>query len=69
MDHSTPNQPHEIIVPKVVYNMRTSYVYVRDVAVVVQRLLRGDIKNEIFNIGMVKKYDHYYFFQYLSVLF
>jgi nucleoside-diphosphate-sugar epimerase len=53
LHHSNPSGPHEILIPKAVYEKRTSYVYVKDVAIVVHRLLKGDIKNEIFNIGRV----------------
>ena len=42
---------HEICIPKLYFNLKTSYVYVKDVAKVIDLILKSDIKNEAFNLG------------------
>ncbi len=44
---------HEICIPKLYFNLKTSYVYVKDVAQVIDLILKSDIKNEAFNLGFL----------------
>jgi nucleoside-diphosphate-sugar epimerase len=50
--HCYPNSKLDIFIPKKYIELKTSYVYVKDVARTVNQLLHSNIKNEIFNIGI-----------------
>ncbi len=49
------NQQNEkllsIPIPSFFYNKKTSYIYVKDIAQLVENLLENQVQNEIFNIG------------------
>ena len=47
---------HDVLIPEVYYNKKTSYVYVKDIARVINAILSSDLKNEILNVGE-KHYD------------
>lgn len=42
---------HDILISSEYFNKQTSYVYVKDVAIAILKILKSDIKNEIFNIS------------------
>ena len=42
---------HEIFIPKFYFNLKTSYVYVKDIAKLIDAILKSNIKNETFNLG------------------
>ena len=46
---------YEIEIPKFFMNKKTSYVYVKDIAKAISAILKSDVKNQIFNIGMTNK--------------
>ena len=51
----TRRTKHEILIPKAIYSTKTSYVYVKDVARVIQQLICSpnchQFYNQVFNIG------------------
>lgn len=51
LEFKNPDQMHEIQISKFYINKKTSYVYVYDVAKVVNQLLKSNVRNEIFNLG------------------
>ena len=55
-----PQTEHEICIPKFYFSRKTSYVYVRDVARFIDLILKSDVKNEIFNLGLYFKTFFYY---------
>jgi nucleoside-diphosphate-sugar epimerase len=64
LDYTDQNGKHEILIPKAVFDKKTSYVYVKDVSRVINQLLKSDIQNEIFNIG-----KHFFNILYFMSLF
>lgn len=51
LEFKNPNSVHEIKISKFHHNKKTSYVFVRDVAKVIDILLKKNIQNEILNLG------------------
>ena len=45
------SKKHDILIPEVYFNKKTSYVYVKDIARVINAILNSDLKNEILNVG------------------
>ncbi len=51
LSYSYPNQKLDIYIPKKLHDLKTSFVYLKDVAKIVNQIMDSNIKNEIFNIG------------------
>lgn len=56
LESSRPGETHRIEISRPFYELRTSYVNVKDIARVIERLIRSSeeiIKNDVFNIGII----------------
>ena len=48
---STIGNFHEIRIPELYFDRKTSFTYVKDVAKAILVVLQSEVRNEIFNIG------------------
>jgi nucleoside-diphosphate-sugar epimerase len=53
LEYLRPNERHSIEIASSFWSLKTSYVCVKDVARAVTFFIKSDIKNEIFNIGIL----------------
>lgn len=51
LEYKNPEAIHQIKISKYYHNKKTSYVCVRDIARIIDLLLKKNIRNEIFNLG------------------
>ena len=51
LEYLKPNETHQIEISKPFYELKTSYVSVKDIAKSIVYFLKSNIRNEIFNIG------------------